>query len=104
MNSKLYVGNLSSLTTENELRELFLQAGTVISIWLSKEQGSGRSKGFAFIELSNQPEALKAIEMFDGYVLDDHSLHVSMATRHDESRVGGHPALSPLGIRRGNKR
>jgi len=104
MNSKLYVGNLSSLTTENELRELFLQAGTVISIWLSKEQGSGRSKGFAFIELSNQPEALKAIEMFDGYVLDDHSLHVSMATRHDESPVSGHPALSSLGIRRGNKR
>jgi RNA recognition motif-containing protein len=80
MNSKLYIGNLSTLTTEKELMELFLRAGTVSSVWLSKEQGSGRSKGFAYIEMSNTVEAQKAIEMFNGHQLDDHVLRVSMAT------------------------
>jgi RNA recognition motif-containing protein len=80
MKSKLYIGNLSHLTTEKELMELFLHAGTVNSIWLSKEPGSGRSKGFAYIEMSNPVEAQKAIEMFNGQQLDDHILRVSMAT------------------------
>jgi RNA recognition motif-containing protein len=86
MNSKLYIGNLSYLTTEKELMDLFLRAGTVNSVWLSKEQGSGRSKGFAFIEMSNPVEAQKAIEMFDGQQLDDHFLHVSMATHFTSNK------------------
>ncbi|MFT3891529.1 MAG: RNA-binding protein [Anaerolineales bacterium] len=80
MNSKLYIGNLSTLTTEKELMELFRRAGTVNSVWLSKEQGSGRSKGFAYIEMNNTVEAQKAIEMFNGQQLDDHVLRVSMAS------------------------
>jgi len=86
------------------LRELFLRSGTVNLIWLSKEQGSGRSKGFAFIEMSNQAEALKAIEMFNGYTLDDRSLYVSMATRQNESRVDRHQVPAYPSVRRGNKR
>ena len=104
MNSKLYIGNLSYLTTENELQELFLNAGTIHSVWLSKERGSGRSKGFAYIELSHQVEALKAIDMFNGYVLDEHILKVSMATRPDESHVRREQSPSKSGTHPSNKR
>jgi RNA recognition motif-containing protein len=54
MESKLYVGNLSYSTTEDDLRSLFLQAGTVASVALIKDRDSGQSKGFAFVEMSNQ--------------------------------------------------
>ena len=54
MESKLYVGNLSYSTTEDDLRTLFFQAGTVASVALIKDRDSGQSKGFAFVEMSNR--------------------------------------------------
>jgi RNA recognition motif-containing protein len=57
MNSKLYIGNLSYSTTEDELRTLFSQAGAVTSVALIKDRETGRSKGFAFVEMGNQAEA-----------------------------------------------
>ena len=51
MEAKLYVGNLSYETAEQDLRDLFMQAGTVVSVALIKEPGSNRSKGFAFVEM-----------------------------------------------------
>ena len=57
MESKLYVGNLSYSTTEDDLRTLFTQAGTVTSVALIKDRDSGQSKGFAFVEMSTQVEA-----------------------------------------------
>jgi RNA recognition motif-containing protein len=89
MESKLYVGNLSYSTTEDELRTLFLQAGTVTSVALIKDRDSGRPKGFAFVEMSNQVEAQKAIEMFNGRSLDDRELRVSMAQPREERSGGG---------------
>jgi len=59
MESKLYVGNLSYSTTEDDLRTLFTQAGTVASVALIKDRDSGQSKGFAFVEMSTQVEAEK---------------------------------------------
>ena len=79
MNSKLYVGNLSYSTTEDDLRNLFFEAGTVASVALIKDRDSGRSKGFAFVEMSNQAEAQKAIEMFNGRSLGDRELRVNIA-------------------------
>ena len=107
MNSKLYVGNLSYSTTEDELRTLFAEAGAVTSVALIKDRDSGRSKGFAFVEMSNQAEAQKAIEMFNGYTLDDHDMRVSMAQQREErksfrDRGSGHPRRPPQ--RKGNKR
>ena len=61
MESKLYVGNLSYSTTEDALRTLFFQAGTVASVALIKDRDSGQSKGFAFVTFSSQPDAQKAI-------------------------------------------
>jgi RNA recognition motif-containing protein len=95
MESKLYVGNLSYSTTEDDLRTLFAQAGTVSSVALIKDRDSGQSKGFAFVEMSNQVEAEKAISMFNGRQVGDRELKVNMARPREErggfgNSRGGH--------------
>ncbi|MDO9129549.1 MAG: RNA-binding protein [Anaerolineales bacterium] len=94
MEKKLYVGNLSYATTEDELRTLFAQAGTVESVTLIKDRDTGSSKGFAFVEMTNQSEAEKAISMFNGYSLSDRALKVNLARPREErsfgSRGGGY--------------
>ncbi len=90
MESKLYVGNLSYSTTEDDLRNLFAQAGTVASVALIKDRDSGQSKGFAFVEMSTQVEAEKAISMFNGHMMAERELKVSMARpREDRGGFGG---------------
>jgi RNA recognition motif-containing protein len=84
MEAKLYVGNLSYETTEQTLRELFSQAGSVVSVALIKEPGTNRSKGFAFIEMVSQGNAQKAISMFNGYNLNERPLTVNMARPREE--------------------
>jgi RNA recognition motif-containing protein len=88
MEAKLYVGNLSYDTTEQGLRELFMQAGNVVSAVLIKEPGTNRSKGFGFVEMSSQSEVQKAISMFNGYTLNERQLTVNVA-RPREERGGG---------------
>ena len=66
MATKLYVGNLDYGVTEEQLTELFGQAGTVVSATVIKDRYSGRSKGFGFVEMSNDEESKKAQEMFNG--------------------------------------
>lgn len=89
MQTKLYVGNLSYDTTEDELRDLFTQAGTVTSVALIKDRDTGRSKGFAFVEMSNQAEAEKAIQTFNGYTLANRPLKVNAARPKEERSFGG---------------
>ncbi|HLA06839.1 MAG TPA: RNA-binding protein [Anaerolineales bacterium] len=89
MESKLYVGNLSYSTTEDDLRTLFFQAGTVASVALIKDRDSGQSKGFAFVEMGNQSEAQKAISMFNGFSMNDRQLMVNMARPREERGGGG---------------
>ena len=91
MESKLYVGNLSYSTTEDDLRTLFTQAGTVASVALIKDRDSGQSKGFAFIEMSNQVEAEKAISMFNGRMMGERELKVSLARPREERGGFGGP-------------
>jgi RNA recognition motif-containing protein len=79
MNSKVYVGNVSSLATEDDLRMLFSEAGTVASITLVRDRDTDHSKGFAFVEMSSPAEAQKAISMFNGFSLGDRQLRVNMA-------------------------
>ena len=107
MESKLYIGNLSYSTTEEDLRNLFFQAGTVASVALIKDRESGRSKGFAFVEMSSQAEAENAIRMFNGHNMGDRELRVSLARPREErggfrDRGSGHPRRPPQ--RGGNKR
>lgn len=84
MNSRLYVGNLSSLATESDLQTLFSQAGTVTAITLIRDRESGRSKDFAFVEMDSMAEAQKAISMFNGFRLGDRQLRVNMAQSREE--------------------
>ncbi|OGM91810.1 RNA-binding protein [Candidatus Wolfebacteria bacterium RIFCSPHIGHO2_01_FULL_48_22] len=79
MNQKLFVGNLSYSSSEDELRELFSQAGTVSSAQIINDKFSGRSKGFGFIEMSTPEEAQKAVEMFNGHDLGGRKLTVNEA-------------------------
>ncbi len=84
MESKLYVGNLPYSTTEDELRNLFGQAGNVASVAIIKDRDTGQSKGFAFVEMSNQAEAEKAISMFNGHSMGQRELKVSLARPREE--------------------
>lgn len=89
-NKKLYVGNLPYSSTEDQLKELFAQAGTVESARIITDKYSGRSKGFAFIEMSSVEEAQKAIQTLNKYELDGRALAVSEARpQEDRPRFGG---------------
>ena len=89
MDVKLYVGNLSFSTTEDELRTLFAQAGTVTSVALIKDRDTGTSKGFAFVEMSAQTGAENAIKMFNGYSLGNREIRVSPARPREETGRSG---------------
>ena len=65
MNTKVYVGNLSFQTTEPELKNLFSQAGEVMSVKILKDHQTGQSRGFAFVEMSTRREAQKAVSMLN---------------------------------------
>lgn len=89
MEPKLYVGNLPFNTTEDELRELFGQAGQVVSVDLIKDRDTGNSKGFAFVTMSSQSEAEKAMGLFNGYSLGNRELKVNPARPREDSGRGG---------------
>ena len=88
MSKKLYVGNLAFQTTSSDLQELFGQAGTVESASVIEDRDTGRSKGFAFVEMSTEEEAATAIDQFNGKELAGRMLKVNEA-RPRENRSGG---------------
>lgn len=79
MAKKLYVGGLSYNTSEETLKNTFSEAGAVDSVTIIMDQMSGRSKGFGFVEMANEEEAQKAIEMFNGKELDGRRITVNEA-------------------------
>ncbi len=89
METKLYVGNLSYNTTEEELRNLFAEAGTVTEVALIKDRDSGTSKGFAFVTMGSQDEANTAIQQLNGRSVDNRELRVSIARPREERPGGG---------------
>jgi RNA recognition motif-containing protein len=84
MAKKLFVGGLSFGTSEDTLRSTFAQAGTVTSAAIIIDRMSGRSKGFGFVEMENDAEADKAIEMFNGTELEGRALTVNEARPREE--------------------
>ena len=92
MESKLYVGNLSYNVTEEQLRELFSQAGTIKEVALIMDRDTRRPKGFGFVEMTTQAEAQKAIELFNEHELDGRRLTVNFARPKEErgSSRGGY--------------
>jgi cold-inducible RNA-binding protein len=88
--SRLFVGNLSYQTMENDLQEYFAQAGVVSSVNLMLDKFTGKSRGFAFIEYSSPADANKAVEMFHGKEFQGRQLTVNIARpREDRPREGG---------------
>ena len=92
MEGKLFVGNLSFATTADELRQLFGQAGRVVAVELVNEAGSGRSKGFAFVTMSSEAEAQKAIGLFQGRAFAGRDLKVNLARPRDLQGPAEEPA------------
>jgi len=101
MDTKLYVGNLSYSTSEEELRTLFSGAGTVVSVALIKDRDTGRSKGFAFIEMSSQSEAENAIKQFNGASYGERVLKVNIARPMEERPSGRYSSNRGGGSQRG---
>ena len=89
MEKRLYVGNLPYNTTEDQLRELFGQAGQVASVAIIVDRETGRSKGFGFVEMSSTAEAQQALSMFNGYSLDRRQLTVNEARPRAPRPVAG---------------
>ena len=88
MSTKLYVGNLSFNTSNQDLQELFGQAGTVESTNIIEDRDTGRSRGFGFVEMSSKEEGTAAIKQLNGKEIDGRSLVVNEA-KPRENRSGG---------------
>jgi RNA recognition motif-containing protein len=79
MEIRIYVGNLNKSTTDAEIKTLFAQSGEVTAVDLVKDRDTGGSKGFAFVTMTSQAEADKAISSYNGYSLAGNELKVNVA-------------------------
>ncbi|MCX8155006.1 MAG: RNA-binding protein [Verrucomicrobiae bacterium] len=98
MSTKLFVGNLSFNTTENDLQDSFAAHGTVVEATLMMDRNSGRPRGFGFVTMSTPEEAQKAIEAMHGKSLDGRNLTVNLARPREER------PFNSQGPRRGSRR
>ena len=92
MSMKLYVGNLSFQTSSDDLQQLFSQAGTVESANVIEDRETGRSRGFAFVEMSSKEEGNAAIQQLNGHEVGGRALNVNEAKPREDrggSRNGG---------------
>jgi len=89
MNNKLFVGNLSFNTTENDLQDAFAAHGTVTETNLMMDRATGRPRGFGFVTMSTPDEAQKAIEAMNGRSIDGRALTVNIAKPREERSGGG---------------
>ena len=85
----IYVGNLSYQTTEEDLHELFAAFGELISANIITDRDSGRSKGFGFVEMENEPEGQAAMDALDGKNVDGRDIKVNQARPRKPRRSGG---------------
>ena len=89
MASRLFVGNLPFNTTENDLQDHFAQAGAVVAVNIMQDRATGRSRGFAFIEMASQEDVSKAIDMFHQKEFQGRPLTVNEARPREERPSGG---------------
>src|SRR3954464_13069808 len=88
-NNKLFVGNISFDTTENDLQDMFAAHGTVVEANLMMDRATGRPRGFGFVTMSTAEEAQKAIEALNGASVDGRNLTVNIARPREERSGGG---------------
>src|SRR5215211_2888680 len=89
MSMKLYVGNLAFETSSEDLQQLFAQVGTVESASVIEDRETGRSRGFAFVEMSSKEEGNAAIQQFNGKDLGGRALNVNEAKPREDRGGGG---------------
>ena len=89
MGRKLFVGNLPFTTGEQELEELFSQAGAVESVRVMRDQATGRARGFAFVEMESDEAAQQAIEKFHQYSVGGRAINVNEARPQTSGGGGG---------------
>jgi cold-inducible RNA-binding protein len=89
MNNKLFVGNLSFNTTENDLQDAFAAFGTVTETNLMMDRMTNRPRGFGFVTMSSDAEAQKAMEAMNGKEVDGRALTVNVARPREERPAGG---------------
>jgi RNA recognition motif-containing protein len=100
---RLFVGNLSYQTTEDQLADLFSQVGEVASATIVTDRDTGRSRGFGFIEMERDA-ATQAIERFNGYELNGRTINVNEARPRPERSGGGGGGRGGYGGGRGQRR
>lgn len=100
MSTKLFVGNLSFNTTENDLSDAFAAHGTVVEANLMMDRMSGRPRGFGFVTMSSADEAQKAIDALNGQQLDGRALTVNVARPREDRPPGGGGGGGSRGPRR----
>ena len=103
MSMKLYVGNLSFDTSTQDLEQMFGELGTVESANLIEDRETGRSRGFAFVEMSSKEEGQKAIAELDGKEIDGRSLKVNEAKPRENNGGGGGGGRGGYGGGGGNR-
>lgn len=89
MATKLFVGNITYTSTENDLQDYFSQAGQVLSVNIMQDRATGRPRGFAFVEMGSPAEAEKAIELFHQKDFQGRPLTVNEARPREERPPGG---------------
>jgi RNA recognition motif-containing protein len=89
MNKNLYVGNLSTGVSDEDLKANFAKAGEVATVNVIKDKFSGQSRGFGFVEMATEEGAKAAIEMFNGGTLDGNTISVNEARPKKEGGGGG---------------
>ena len=105
ISAKLFVGNLSYDTTEDDLNKLFSEVGQVAEVTMPLDHITSRPRGFAFVVLNDEGVVAEAIQRFDGYELRGRSLRVSQAEERQRRapNYGGGPGARPRGPRGGSK-
>jgi RNA recognition motif-containing protein len=103
MSKRLYVGNISFKATEEDVKDLFSQAGEVVSVKLIKDAATGRLRGFGFVEMSTNEEAQKAISKLNGNAFMDRSLVVNEAKPQERRERGHSREKSGFGTRGGRR-
>lgn len=101
MNKKLYVGNLSYSTTEDDLQKLFAEVGTVTSVAVITDRMTGQSKGFGFVEMETTQAAQEAIERLNNHEINQRNITVSEARPPREQSSGGGGGGRSFGGNRG---
>jgi cold-inducible RNA-binding protein len=90
MNTKLFVGNVSFETTENDLQDAFAAHGTVVEATLLMDRSTGRPRGFGFVTMASAEEAQKATAALNGALVNGRNLTVNEARPREERNSGGH--------------